>query len=88
MRFLILIAVAVGAVVLDHKSGPIFPDWFYCLNGAGTELSQPASARQTQATSNGRPVWEYREASTFCLHGTLWDAWSKKIGSVMTKSPQ
>src|SRR6266404_2311688 len=84
MKFLILVAVAIGAVVLDYKSGPIFPDWFYCLNGAGIEVSQPARAYQTQSTSNGRPVWEYTEASTHCSHGTLWDAWSKKMGLVKT----
>ncbi|SHI05120.1 hypothetical protein [Bradyrhizobium erythrophlei] len=86
MKFLILLAIAIGAVALDYKTGPIFPDGFYCLGGAGIEDSRPASAHQKQSTSNGVHDWEFTEASTYCLQGTLWGAWSKKLGLVKTTS--
>jgi hypothetical protein len=80
MRFLLVLAIVVGAIVLDHKKGPIFPSEVYCLAGAGMEFRQPASAHLSQSTTHGVRDWEYTPASSQCFHGTLWDGWSKKLG--------
>jgi hypothetical protein len=80
MRFLIILAIVVGAIALDFKKGPIFPSEVYCLAGAGMEVTQPASAHLSQSTTHGVRDWEFTQASSQCFHGTLWDAWSKKLG--------
>jgi hypothetical protein len=86
--FGLLVAAAIGLIVVDHVKGPIFPDEAYCVVGAGKSV---VVAGRTEANSwsanNGcgayKPEcangWVHHPAAEVCIHGSLWDSIRSKL---------
>lgn len=84
----ILIALIVGAIALDHLQGPIFPDFVYCVVGAGVKLHQPAQTTANSWSANNgcgayqpqcATSWIGTPASSTCIHTSMWNAIRNKI---------
>jgi hypothetical protein len=44
MKTIYALLAVIIAIAIDAKNGPLFPDDFYCLVGAGTEIRSEAQA--------------------------------------------
>jgi hypothetical protein len=44
MKIIYALLAALIVIAVDAKNGPLFPDDFYCLVGAGTEIRSNAQA--------------------------------------------
>ncbi|MET4173628.1 hypothetical protein ABIB99_004724 [Bradyrhizobium sp. LA6.1] len=81
--------VAAGLILSDFMFGPLFPDEVYCLAQAGTEIHVPQTTKASSWSANdGCTAYNPRCATEYtttparngCLHKTIWDAWSVKLG--------
>jgi hypothetical protein len=86
-NILSMLIVAAILVAVDANQGPIFPDQFYCLLGAGTELQGGSSTRVTAWNINPDPDRPNTPAQTTttvyssrCIHTTLWAVYRQKLG--------
>jgi hypothetical protein len=80
---MILPALIVGLIWLDHTRGPLFPDDWYCAIGAGTAMRESGYTRADSWSANngcGPSIpgcatgWSHVPARSYCLHSTVWDA--------------
>jgi hypothetical protein len=79
-----LFLVAIVAVYVDDSAkAPVFPGPVYCLIGAGTFVSVPATTRATSWLVNpGGPNtpdgWTTTPESVDCIHETIWKGWKAR----------
>ena len=88
-NLLMISAVIAGIIYVDHNSyeGNLFPDDFYCAIGAGITIRQGSVTEPTQWSYElqGGQMQRYPSQYTTypgreqCIHGSIWDAISKKL---------